>query len=92
MAQDPLLAEPLGPEGGEARIRAMPAAHHGHFPVGGFVVAGADATGLSNPAVWKALERRGLVRWEGSDPVLTAAGRAYEVGRERAAVLHSSDH
>lgn len=92
MAEDPLLAQPLGPEGGETLIRAMPTSHHGHFHVGRFVVSGTDATGLSNPAVWKALERKGLVRWDGRDPILTAAGRSYDAGAERRTVLHASDH
>ena len=47
---------------GEVAITAMPHPHGDHFHVGKAVVLSRDATGLANPAVWNALERKGLAR------------------------------
>ncbi|MGZ0245704.1 MAG: hypothetical protein ACKVH1_07010, partial [Alphaproteobacteria bacterium] len=43
---------------GEALINNLPSPHGNHFHCGDAVVMSADATGLKNEAVWKALERR----------------------------------
>jgi hypothetical protein len=52
----------------------------------------ADATGLKNQSVWRALERKSLI--ESSFPmalILTEAGKAYDTGlREK--ILHLADH
>jgi len=46
----------------ESGITVRPPDPHGnHFHLGEAVVATRDATGLRNPAVWVALERRGLI-------------------------------
>ena len=39
-----------------------PDPHGDHFHLGDAVVATRDASGLRNPAVWVALERKGLIR------------------------------
>lgn len=66
---------------GKVPIRHLPAPHGDHFHVGEVVVRSRDATGLSNPAVFGALARKGLIL-AGPDgrPWLTPAGLAYETG------------
>ncbi len=66
---------------GEIVITGLPMAHGDHLHVGSFVVSARYASGFSNPAVWIALARKGLVK-DGypADTALTAAGVAYETG------------
>jgi hypothetical protein len=88
----------LSPETSSARddggtlITSLPQAHGNHFHLGAGVVMAADATGLKNQSVWRALERKSLI--ESSFPmalILTEAGKAYETGlREK--ILHLADH
>jgi hypothetical protein len=79
-------------ETGDKVLTTLPQPHGNHFHVGRKVVMTADATGLNNPAVWTALERKGLIR--GSFPyalTLTRAGQDYDTGiADR--ILHGSDH
>ncbi len=66
---------------GEVTIAHLPHAHGDHVHVGAMVVSSRDASGFANPAVWLALERKGLAR--GNFPgaiTLTAAGIAYDTG------------
>ena len=73
-------------------ISNMPHPHGNHFHCGDAVVMSSDATGLRNEAVWKALERKGLIR--GTYPAaitLTGAGLDYETGIADK-ILHRSDH
>ena len=77
-----IAGQPAGPdeEGGLA-ITEFPHAHGDHFHLGGSVVASRDATGLYNPAVFAALERKGLVRPKFPEAViLTPAGQQYDTG------------
>lgn len=70
-------------EGGSVTIGGLPSAHGDHFHVGNAVVLGRDMTGLFNPAVFAALERKGLVRSALPQAVqLTPEGLAYETGME----------
>lgn len=79
-------------ESGHTIVSNLPRPHGDHFHVGSAVVMSRDATGLSNPAVWVALERKGLIRSHfPMAAVLTPAGLAYETGL-RDAILHRSDH
>jgi hypothetical protein len=55
------------------------------------VVASRDATGLRNPAVWAALERKGLVRSTPPTAVVTPLGLDYDTGL-REAILHLANH
>jgi hypothetical protein len=56
------------------------------------VVATRDATGLRNPAVWAALERKGLIRsMYPHVAVMTPLGLDYETGL-RETILHKSGH
>lgn len=89
IARHPMFAEP-GPEGAVV-IRMLPDAHGDHFHIGSRVVLGRDATGLHNPSVHIALERKGLIDLVGRDIVLTPAGQAYDTGL-RSKILHGSDH
>lgn len=70
------------PQKGESTIDHLPHVHGDHVQVGELVVSARDASGLSNPSVWAALERKGLVR--GSFPhasiTLTALGLGYATG------------
>ena len=90
LARHPATSTPL--PGGEAFLSALPQPHGDHFHVGARVALSKDASGLANPSVWAALERKGLIR--GSFPMavtLTAAGLAYHTGIAEQ-VLHGSDH
>jgi hypothetical protein len=69
-----------------------PDAHGDHFHLGDAVVASRDATGLRNPAVWAALERKGLIRSMFPDgAVVTPLGLDYETGM-RESILHKGTH
>jgi hypothetical protein len=81
-----------GEEDGSTIITTLPDPHGDHFHLGDAVVAARDTTGLRNPAVWAALERKGLVRTSfPASATLTAAGRDYDTGM-RDAILHRSEH
>src|SRR6202030_3315781 len=77
----------------ESGIAVRPPDPHGdHFHLGDAVVAAKDATGLRNPAVWAALERKGLVTTQfPQSATLLAAGRDYDTGIKDA-ILHRSTH
>ncbi len=79
-------------EGGGVAITELPDPHGDHFHLGEAVVAARDATGLHNPSVWAALERKGLIRPQLPQAViLTALGREYQTGlREK--ILHTAGH
>src|ERR1700731_426189 len=73
-------------------ISALPDPHGDHFHLGEAVVAARDATGLRNPSVWAALERKGLIRPKLPEAViLTALGQEYETGL-REMILHRAGH
>ena len=82
-----IAAHPGGaaPDGnGEMSITQFPGAHGDHFHLGDAVVAGKDATGLTNEAVWNALARKGLARSEYPRRlVLTREGLGYNTGEAR---------
>src|SRR5436853_6551520 len=77
----------------EPGVAVRPPEPHGdHFHLGDSVVATRDASGLRNPAVWAALQRKGLIRSmypEGA--VVTLLGLDYDTGL-RDAILHKSGH
>jgi hypothetical protein len=82
---------PPAPDG-SVRVDELPHPHGDHFHVGEAVALTRDATGLSNPSVWTALERKGLLRSEFPvAAVLTAEGLAYETGL-RDQILHRGHH
>src|SRR3954453_856451 len=79
-------------EPGSLTITEFPHAHGDHFHLGESVVASRDATGLYNPAVFAALERKGLVRPKFPEAViLTPAGQQYDTGL-RDSILHRGGH
>ncbi len=80
LARLPEIGTP-GPEPGEVTLTRFPRPHLDHFHLGDAVVSGSDATGLFNPSVWHALDRKGLARanWP-KDITLTAGGVAYDTG------------
>lgn len=82
---------PVEGEEGAFLITRLPHAHGDHFHLGHYVVAGRDATGLQNQAVWVALGRKGMVRQDPKGAILTPAGMGYDTGL-REAILHGSDH
>jgi hypothetical protein len=77
----------------EAGIAVRPPDPHGdHFHLGDAVVATRDASGLRNPAVWVALERKGLIRsMYPLGAVVTPLGLDYETGL-REVILRMSGH
>lgn len=79
-------------EAGGVAITELPNPHGDHFHLGEAVVAARDATGLRNPSVWAALERKGLIRPKLPEAVvLTALGQEYETGL-REAILRRAGH
>lgn len=79
-------------ETGEITINHMPHAHGNHVHIGSFSVSAKDASGLTNPAVWTALSRKGLTRTGlGSAVTLTQQGMAYDTGLSEQFVTES-DH
>ena len=79
-------------EPGGLAISELPDPHGDHFHLGEAVVAARDATGLRNPSVWAALERKGLIRPKLPEAViLTALGQEYETGL-REVILHRAGH
>ena len=90
LAKLPEFSRP-GEEAGSVVVRP-PDPHGDHLHLGEAVVTTRDATGLHNPAVWLALERKGLIRSMYPDAaVLTALGLGYETGL-RDAILHRGGH
>ncbi len=80
------------PASGDVHITSIPRPHGDHFHVGGQLVLAKDATGLGNPAVWAALDRKGLAHGDFPYTItLTASGADYETGVEDA-IFHGSDH
>lgn len=57
-----LIGTPAPDEGRAPFWSTSSHAHGNHFHMGDAVVSTADANGLSNPAVWVALERKGLIK------------------------------
>jgi len=91
LAQLPDYARP-GDEPGSIALSGMPRPHGDHFHLGDAVVASRDATGLGNPSVWAALQRKGLV--QSASPgsvVLTSLGIDYDTGM-RDTILHRTTH
>lgn len=80
-----------GEEPGSVVLTRLPQPHGDHFHVGEAIVASRDATGLRNPAVWTALERKGLIRSSPPYATMTPVGLGYETGL-RAAILHLEGH
>ena len=90
LAEDPDCAQKDAATG-EVRIVRFPVIHGNHFHVGEQVVLSKDATGLTNEAVWVALERKGLARSEFPHAVkLTAEGLAYDSGMKETMFQHPS--
>ncbi len=80
------------PATGDVTITSLPHAHGNHFHCGDAVVMSADATGLANEGVWKALERKGLAKSGFPAGIaLTPAGVSYDTGLADR-ILHRSDH
>lgn len=87
LANLPAYSGPAEAEG-DVAIVGLPRPHGDHFHLGEAVVASRDATGLHNPAVWAALERKGLVRsLARGGAALTPLGLGYLTGL-RTSILH----
>jgi hypothetical protein len=81
-----------GIEPGTVRVANMPQPHGDHFHLGDAAVAARDATGLFNPAVWVALERKGLIRSIFPlEALLTVEGLRYDTGLADS-LLHRLNH
>src|SRR5271170_329405 len=79
-------------EAGGLAITELPNPHGDHFHLGEAVVAARDASGLRNPSVWAALERKGLIRPKLPEAViLTELGQHYDTGL-RETILHTAGH
>jgi hypothetical protein len=90
-----LVGKPAAAEGdepGSIAVTEFPHPHGDHFHLGESVVASRDATGLYNPAVFAALERKGLVHARFPEAViLTPLGQQYDTGL-RDTMLHRGGH
>jgi hypothetical protein len=82
----------VGPGEGEVTITRFPSAHGDHFHLGDAIVRGADATGLTNQAVWTALERKGLAKSDFPKGItLTPEGLEYDTGLAET-MFHKGGH
>ena len=87
-----LVGRPDAEDANGLAISELPQPHGDHFHLGEAVVAARDATGLRNPSVWAALERKGLIRPKLPEAViLTALGQEYDTGL-RDVILHRAPH
>jgi hypothetical protein len=92
LALSPHHAQPAPEAPGAVLVTNLPRPHGDHFHVGAAVAMTRDASGLGNEGVWKALERKGLIRSGFPDAALvTPAGLAYDTGL-RDQILHRSHH
>jgi hypothetical protein len=80
-----------GEEPNSVVITTLPYPHGDHFHLGQALVASRDASGLRNPAVWTALERKGLIRTLPDCAILTPLGLGYETGLHDA-ILRTGGH
>ncbi|MEE2661861.1 MAG: hypothetical protein VYB39_02430 [Pseudomonadota bacterium] len=77
---------------GEIQINNLPQPHGNHFHCGDAVVMSRDASGIRNESVWKALERKGLLRSTfPSSLTLLPEGLAYQTHLS-GKIIHRSDH
>jgi hypothetical protein len=77
---------------GEIMLSTFPHVHGDHVHIGSLVVLGRDASGFSNQAVWRALDRKGLARSRFPMAItLTPEGIAYDTGLNEK-LVHQSDH
>ena len=80
MANDKEFSE-TNPGDGEVTVSTLPSPAGGTVQIGSIAVSARDASGLSNPVVWKALERKGIIRFDSSlRIVVTATGLNYDTG------------
>ena len=79
-------------EPGGLAITELPDPHGDHFHLGEAVVAARDATGLRNPAVWAALERKGLIRPKLPEAVILTPPARNTTRACSDAILHKSGH
>ena len=88
---DPEIAT-RNPDSNEIFLSEIPHPHGDHFHIGRKVVSSRDATGLSNEAVWVALQRKGLIKsfFPGS-VIITPEGLLYDTGLAQE-ILHESGH
>lgn len=92
LASEPSLAQ-KDEATGNVTISELPHPHGNHVHIGGFTVSARDASGFSNPAVWVALTRKGLVAEDDGrmGVTLTAEGVAYDTGLSDKFIT-ASDH
>ncbi|HAA92566.1 MAG TPA: hypothetical protein DCS82_06610 [Rhodospirillaceae bacterium] len=91
MAADETLSS-RNDDTGEVTLLQLPRPHGNHVHIGRFVVSARDVSGFTNPAVWKALERKELARAEDAlTIVITSTGVEYDTGLSDR-FLTPSDH
>lgn len=91
LAKEPALAT-KDDATGAITISQLPHAHGNHVHIGPFVVSSKDASGFSNPAVWVALKRKGLVLDSPMGGVtISAEGFDYDTGLSDK-FISESDH
>lgn len=71
----------LNDETGEVTISYLPRPHGDHVHIGHFIVSGQDASGFANEAVWRTLDRKGLITSHFPlQATLTKQGLAFDTG------------
>jgi hypothetical protein len=66
---------------GDIALMNLPYGHGNHVHVGEFTVSSKEASGFSNAAVWRMLERKGLAKAAGPMGIsLTADALEYDTG------------
>ena len=90
LARHPGSASPV-PQTDDIFVSQLPHPHGDHFHIGAKVALTSDATGLQNPSVWVALERKGLIR-SGFPYALTLTKAGQDYDTSGAITLYGSDH
>lgn len=68
-------------ETGEVTVSYLPEPHGDHVHMGDFVISAQDASGFANEAVWRALERKGMITSHFPiQAVLSSQGLNYDTG------------
>jgi LmbE family N-acetylglucosaminyl deacetylase len=81
-----------GEEPGSVLVTRLPSPHGDHFHLGDAVVAARDASGLQNPGVWAALERKGLVHSGATGgALLSAEALDYDTGLQQTILKKPAD-
>jgi len=77
---------------GDVTISYLPEPHGDHIHIGAYVVSAQEASGFANEAVWRALERKGLITQFTFPIQATLSHQALDLDTGLADQFEASDH